>query len=202
VNKPCFVTFFGSFSSNSKSGASKKLAPALFRNATNIFLLDPHFERLSVSALETKLNSETAEAVVEAAYAAWNTGDIEALLSLHADDLITQANTVDPSGEAKVTNGKQEFRDYCTKMQADFESATAVNSFKFANDVAYIQVSAVTRHRSTDLVLEGTYRQLLHFRGFKICRSETFHDAAKISAFWRLLLSEAPETRRWLKTKV
>jgi ketosteroid isomerase-like protein len=145
-----------------------------------------------------KLNTETAEAIVQDAYACWNRGDVDGMLKHYVDDMIYVSNVGGPGGEKTSLNSKQEFGDFFRDVLANFENAASIDSFRFSNDVAHARISAVTRHRFSDLQIEGSHRQLAQFRGFKICRLEVFMDAAKISAFWKLLLAESPNALTWL----
>jgi hypothetical protein len=40
--------------------------------------------------------------------------------------------------------------------------------------------------------MTGTYREICTFRGNKIWKIEDFHDAARMSAFWKLIGASAP----------
>jgi len=57
-------------------------------------------------------------------------------------------------------------------------------------DVGRVQVHFWLRHRETGFGLNGSYRQLLTFRGGLICRIEEYHDAAKLNSFWAVVASE------------
>jgi ketosteroid isomerase-like protein len=152
--------------------------------------------------LAVKLNQETAEAIVQDAYACWNVGDVEGMLKHYVDDMIYVSNVGGPGGEKRVLNGKRDFGAFYRDVMANFESVASIDNFRFSDGVASARVTSVTRHRLSDLQIEGSHRQLTHFDGFKICKLEVFQDAAKISAFWKLLLAESPDALRWLTFEV
>ena len=135
------------------------------------------------------LNYDTAKAIVESAHAAWNAGDIEGVLAKYVDDLVYVPNFA-PDGEPTPIHGKEDFRRRFTPVLAIVESKTSIDSFHFQDGDARVQLSAFVRHRTTNHVLTGSFRQKFHFRKFQICKLEDFHDAAKLAAFWRLVQAD------------
>ena len=132
------------------------------------------------------LNYETAKAIVEAAHAAWNTGSVEGMLEKYVDDMVYATNT-GPDGSLLMIRGKEDFRARFEPVMAIIDSRTSMQSFRFDGDAARVRFKTFVRHRQTGQEMIGSYRQLVQFRGFKICRLEDFHDAAKLAAFWRLV---------------
>lgn len=136
------------------------------------------------------LNEDTARALVEAAHAAWNAGDLEGVLQKYVDDLIYVSNVEGANGQPLVIHGKEAMRSYLCSFQDAVESKTAIESFYFENGIARIRLSAFVRHKRSGHVLTGSFRQIMQFRGFQISKLDDLHDAAKMNAFWRLVHSE------------
>lgn len=53
-------------------------------------------------------------------------------------------------------------------------------------------------HKATGLQLIGSYRQIMHFEGFKICRLQEFHDAAMLNAFWQMVAAGTSRPVPWI----
>jgi ketosteroid isomerase-like protein len=137
------------------------------------------------------LNSDTAKAIVESAHAAWNAGSVEGVLDKYVDDLIYVSNIEGANGEPLTIYGKEAFRAQFMPVMAAVESKTSIDGFHFQGGIARVRLSAFVRHRTTGHLLTGSFRQIMHFRGFQICKLEDFHDAAKVNAFWRLVWMDA-----------
>jgi ketosteroid isomerase-like protein len=144
-----------------------------------------------------RLNFDTAKAIVEAGHAAWNTRNLEGVLDNYTDDLLYTSNAGGPDGQPLQAFGKSGLRAMLAPVLPAFETMTSIEDFKFDEDVARVRVISYAFHIATGLELSGTYRQIMHFRGFKICRLEEFHDAAKLNAFWRLLAAESAKPVPW-----
>ncbi len=71
-----------------------------------------------------------------------------------------------------------------------FDSVTSIEYFQFENDVARVRVAACAAHKATGLEFIGSYRQIMHFKGYKISRLQEFHDAAMLNAFWQMVAAE------------
>ena len=138
-----------------------------------------------------QLNYETARAIVESAHAAWNAGNLDGVLSNYVDDLVYTCNTGGPAGEPVTLYGKTAMRERFAPVLVTVESKTSVDGFSFEGGIARIRLSSCVRHKATGHVLAGSFRQVMHFRGFKICKLEDYHDAARMAAFWRLVQSDA-----------
>ena len=144
------------------------------------------------------LNFDTANAIVEAAHAAWNNRNIEGVLDHYVDDLVYSCNAGGPNDGPLTVSGKSGLRGLLTPVLPVIESMTSIELFKFSNNIARLQLSAYVRHKRTGLELSGTYRQIMEFRGYKICKLEEIHDAALLSTFWRLVASETARPVTWL----
>ena len=132
------------------------------------------------------MNSDTAKAIVEAAHAARNAGSIEGMLQKYVEDLVYVTNT-GPDGSSLTIRGKEAFRARFEPIMGIVEAKTTVQHFHYDGRIARVRFGAYVRHRQTGHEMTGSYRQVIEFRGFQICRLEDFHDAAKMAAFWRLV---------------
>jgi ketosteroid isomerase-like protein len=141
------------------------------------------------------LNYDTAKAIVEAAHSAWNAGSVEGMLEKYADDIVYTTNT-GPDGSLLLIRGKEGFRARFEPVMAIVDSKTSMQSFRFDGDTARVRFKTFVRHRQTGQEMTGSFRQLVQFRGFKICRLEDFHDAARIAAFWRLVDMQTADNKR------
>ena len=141
------------------------------------------------------LNYNTAKAIVEAAHAAWNAGSVEGMLEKYVDDMVYATNT-GPDGSLLMIRGKEDFRARFEPVMAIIDSRTSMQSFRFDGDAARVRFKTFVRHRQTGQEMTGSFRQLVQFRGFKICRLEDFHDAAKMAAFWRLVDMQTADNKR------
>lgn len=137
-----------------------------------------------------KLDAVTARDVVDGTHAAWRAGDVERVLSYYTDDLIYWCNAGSIEGQPFSVEGKPGFRTFLYSIVGVTESGSVTEYFHFDNGIGRTSVECYLRHRRTGLVLSGTFRQLVHFRGRKIARLEEYHDAAKMGAFWRLVTCE------------
>ncbi len=132
------------------------------------------------------MNNDTAKAIVEAAHAAWNAGSIEGMLQKYVEDLVYVTNT-GPDGSSLTIYGREAFRARFEPIMDIVDAKTIVQHFQYDGSFARVRFNTYVRHRQTGLEMTGSYRQIIEFRGFKICRLEDFHDAAKMAAFWRLV---------------
>lgn len=137
-----------------------------------------------------------AERLVEAAHTAWGRADIDALLRYFANDFEYQIKAGTEDGSPLALVGKDEFADFWRPLVLQMETRTTPGRMQLNGDVARLQVSVWLRHRQTGFTLNGTYRQLLTFRGGLICRIEEYHDAAKLNAFWAVIAQETASAER------
>lgn len=144
-----------------------------------------------------KLDECTARNLLNATHDAWCKGEIERLLSYYADDCVYWCNAGSLDGSPFVVEGKQALRTFLWSIASVAESHSVIDNFHLDDGIARANVEAYIRHRRTGYVLAGSYRQIVTYRGRKIARSEEYHDAAKMAAFWRLVTSEeAAENRK------
>lgn len=137
-----------------------------------------------------KPTATEARHIIEQVYAAWNAGEIDRMLTYFVDDLVYHSNTGGFDGEPITIHDKGPFRELYNSVLVAAESNVSVISFQLEDGIARTQQNAVTRHRTTGHELVASYRQLTEFRGGKISKVEQFHDAARMSAFWRLIQME------------
>lgn len=137
-----------------------------------------------------KLDAQIARDVVDGTHAAWSNGDIERLLSFYTDDLTYWCNAGSIEGTPYILHGKPAFRTFLHSIHAVAESGSVTEYFHFEDGVARTSVECYLLHRRTGLVLSGSFRQVMTFRGRRIVRLEDYHDAAKMAAFWRLVTCE------------
>jgi len=114
------------------------------------------------------------------------------MLAFYADDVTYWCNAGPLDGVPYTIEGKQSMRTFLRSITAVAESATATEHFQFEDGIGRALVEAYIRHRRTGLVLSGSYRQIVTFKGRKIVRLEEYHDAAKMMAFWRMVTSDQP----------
>ncbi|WP_072396127.1 nuclear transport factor 2 family protein [Hyphomicrobium sp. CS1GBMeth3] len=143
-----------------------------------------------------KLDECTALNILSATHDAWCRADIERLLSYYADDCVYWCNAGPLNGVPFVIEGKQALRTFLWSITSVAESRAVIEHFHFEDGLGRANVEAYLRHRRTGLVLAGSYRHIVTYRGRKIARSEQYHDAAKMAAFWQMVrCDEASEDR-------
>jgi ketosteroid isomerase-like protein len=140
------------------------------------------------------LNEHVAKAVLDAAHRAWSEGDVQGVLTHYVDDLVYVCNTGGIDGGALTIEGKAGMAAFLDPVVVVAQSMSVVESFQFHAGIGRARIASFTRHRNTGHTLSGSYRQIVSFRGSRICRLEEFHDAAKMAAFWRLVKSETLQT--------
>jgi ketosteroid isomerase-like protein len=135
-------------------------------------------------------NEEHARHTLEAAHAAWSRGDLDGVLFAYHDDLIYWSNTGGSDGGPLKIVGQAAFGGFLRTILEVAESVTVLEYFRYADGVARARVECYIRHRQTGLVLTGSYRKIVTYRGYKIARVDEFHDAAKMATFWQLIAGE------------
>ena len=136
------------------------------------------------------LDAHNAREILDATHAAWSKGDVGAMSAWFVDDLTYWSNTGSQDGSPLVIHGKVGLFGMLQPILNAVESVSVTEHFQFSHGIGRAQVEAYIRHRQTGLVLSGTYRQIVTYRGGKILRLDEYHDAAKMAAFWRLVTSE------------
>lgn len=109
------------------------------------------------------------------------------MLSHYADDLVYWCNVGHVPGQPFQMEGKPGMRTFLHTTLAVAESGTSVADFSFVDGLAHATITAYIKHRRTGHHLSGSYRQILTFRGRKICRLEEFHDVERMSQFWHMV---------------
>jgi ketosteroid isomerase-like protein len=145
------------------------------------------------------LNYDTAKAVVEEAHRAWSAGDIDAVLRTYTDDIWFQRNSSDLEVPPYVIRGREAMGVFLRDVVQMAEGMAVLESFQFHSGIARSRVSYFLKDRKTGQSLTATYRQIAVFRNMQISRIEQFHDAARLSAFFRLIevpTSPARDDRR------
>jgi ketosteroid isomerase-like protein len=137
------------------------------------------------------LDAHTAREILDATHAAWSKGDVAGMLEWFVDDMTYWSNTGSPDGSPMINHGKVAQLAFLKPVHEIAESVSVTEHFQFSHGIGRAQVEAYIRHKQTGLVLSGTYRQIVTYRGDKILRLDEYHDAAKMAAFWRLVTSEA-----------
>lgn len=139
------------------------------------------------------LTERDAKAILQAAHHAWTEGDVEGTLACYREDLTYVCNTGGIDGAPLEISGKVQFRDFLLPVMETVNSSTTVDQFRFEDETGRALIGCSLRHRKTGLELFGTYKQIVTFSGGKIMRMSEFHDASRMAAFWRLVLTEEEE---------
>jgi ketosteroid isomerase-like protein len=137
------------------------------------------------------LTAHDAREILDATHAAWSKGDVKAMSAWFVDDMTYWSNTGAQDGSPLVIHGKVAHAAMLQTFANVAESVSVTEHFQFSHGIGRAQVEAYIRHKQTGLVLSGTFRQIVTYRGDKILRLDEYHDAAKMAAFWRLVTSEA-----------
>lgn len=138
-----------------------------------------------------ELDEHRARMILDSTHAAWSRGDVEGLLRYYVDDVSYFCNTGGPDGGPLLITGKQAYGEMLQMIADVAESVSVAEFFRFQDGVGRANVECYIRHKQTRHTLVGSYRQLITYRGDKIARTEEFHDAAKMIAFWRMVTGEA-----------
>jgi ketosteroid isomerase-like protein len=136
------------------------------------------------------LNCDTAKAIIEEVHRAWSAGDIDAVLRMYTHDIWFQRNSRDAETPPLVIHGREAMGVFLRAVLEKTEGMAVLESFQFHSGIARARVSYFLKDRKTGQSLTATYRQIAMFRDMQISRMEQFHDAARLSAFFRLI--EAP----------
>ena len=130
-------------------------------------------------------------AILRAAHASWSNGDIEGILQRCTHDVTYRCNLRTARGAPLEIRGKRAFRALLTALAARVESVSVAEFVQSANGVGSSRIDWYIQHRKSSLVLSSSSRQIVRFRGERICDVEDYHDAPKLAAFWRL--AETPQ---------
>jgi ketosteroid isomerase-like protein len=138
-----------------------------------------------------QLDEHRARMILESSHAAWSRGDVEGVLRHYADDLSYHCNTGGPDGGPLVIEGKQSLRNFLRAIVDVAESVSVPEYFRYSDGIGRSKIECYIRHKTTHHSLVGSYRQLVTYRDNRIARTEEFHDAAKMIAFWKMISGEA-----------
>ena len=134
-----------------------------------------------------KVDAQLARQVLAATHDAWSKGDLERMLVHFDDELTYWCNVGAIDGQPFTIDGKQGLRTLLQSVLSVAESASKISFFQFEDGIARSTVQAYVRHRRTGHEISGTFRQIVTYRGKRIVKLEEFHEAAKMSAFWRMV---------------
>jgi ketosteroid isomerase-like protein len=137
------------------------------------------------------IDEHRARLILNAAHAAWSNGDIEGVLNQYTDDLTYWSNTGAPDGGPLVIEGKDGLREMLNSIVAVAESVSVAEYFRFIDGTGRANIECYIRHKTTGHTMVGSYRQVVTYRGDRISRTDEFHDAARMAAFWRMITGEA-----------
>lgn len=136
--------------------------------------------------------------LLEAGYAAWAAGDLDALMACFADDVafaIHLPPEVVPF--AGLVVGKEDLARQLTIIMGDFDILEYRPArITAAGNTFHSQISFVFRHKATGLKYEGTARHIWRVQDDKIVHFEEFHDTERTRAFFNLLASYASKSAR------
>ena len=146
------------------------------------------------------LDEGAAATIIGAAHSAWSRGDLEGMLSWYCDDLTYFCNTGGPDGGALRLVGKSDLRAFLRPLLAVADCITTPATFTYRDGVGRAHIEVALRHLKSGHVLTGLYRQVIWFDGLQIAALEEFHDAARMRAFWAMvLLDDSDELQRVLQ---
>jgi ketosteroid isomerase-like protein len=132
------------------------------------------------------LTSIKARELIENSHEAWRRGDLDGLLAQYTDDLAYWCNAGNPAGGPVEIFGRDAFRETLAAVLRTALCNSHVLTFDFDGALGRTKAHYRLEHRDVAAVLEGTYRQVIHYRGGLISRLEEFHDAGRLTAFWKL----------------
>jgi ketosteroid isomerase-like protein len=129
--------------------------------------------------------------IIETACAAWEAGNLEAVVADFADDV--EFNVHAPAQSPSIIGGGRGRNELARRLGGylgDIEVAYYEPLLPLTQvDAGILRCRAhfVYRHRRKSLEIEGTMRHLWHFAGDKVVRFEVFYDAAGMRAFYDLI---------------
>ncbi len=140
------------------------------------------------------LNFDTAKAIVEEVHRAWSAGDIDAVLRTYSDNIWFQRNAIDADSPPLVICGREAMGSFLRAIDAKATGMAVLKNFEFHAGIGRTRVSYFLEDRVTGQSFSGTYRQIVMFRQMQISRMEQFHDAARLTAFFRLIKSSTSQS--------
>jgi ketosteroid isomerase-like protein len=127
--------------------------------------------------------------ILEAGYASWAAGDLDATLSCFSDDV---AFAIHLPPEVAPYFGIQQGRDELGRrlqmILDEFDFLTYKPIQITSNGISFhSQVRFHYRHKLTGLEYDGTMRHVWRIKGDRIVRWEEFHDIERVRVYFRLL---------------
>jgi len=129
---------------------------------------------------------EQARALIQKAHDAWSCGDLDGMLDQFTDEMEFWCNAGDPAGGPIEFRGKIALRQSLEAVLRTTSSKSKLLSFAFDGEVARASVSIRMESLLSGVVLDASYREIVRYRGLRISRIEEYHDAARLTTFWRL----------------
>ena len=133
------------------------------------------------------LTEAEAREIVIAAHRAWSERQLEQVLSFYEDNLLYWCNVGAPDGGPLLIMGKEAFRTSLQSFLGTTRCKSGVHTFEFKDGVAKATAFHRVTHVETGYVLDGSFRQVWTFKSKRIARLDEYHDAARLTAFWRLV---------------
>jgi ketosteroid isomerase-like protein len=138
---------------------------------------------------------DQARAILEKAHHEWSLGNLDGMLAQFTDDMKFWCNAGDPAGGPIEFQGKAAFRQSLEAVLRTTRSRSQLLSFTFDGEVARANVSIRMESLINGVVLIATYREIVRYEALSISRIEEYHDAARLTAFWKLHAEGATPTQ-------
>lgn len=124
--------------------------------------------------------------VIERSHQEWCRANLDGLCDQYNDDMVFWCNCGDPSGGPIEIRGKAKFRETLSAILRTTRCTSRIVTFDYGEGRARILAEYRMQHMASGITLNGTYRQLVSFDRGKIQRLEEYHDAGRLTAFWKL----------------
>jgi ketosteroid isomerase-like protein len=135
---------------------------------------------------EPILDPASARQILESAHAAWEAGDLLAVLRFYVDDCVYCSITGGLEGAPFILEGKTAYRDYLAPIMRMNQTVSTVINFSYVTGIGRARIAIYIKHRETGHQITSTYRQIVTYRDNCIARIDEYHDVARLSSFWRL----------------
>lgn len=129
---------------------------------------------------------EQARSLLEKAHYEWSSGNPDGMVACFAKDMVFWCNAGDPAGGPIQFDSSEAFRQSLKAVMETTRSRSEVVSFSFDGTVARANIRIRLESLVNGIVLVATYREVVRYRGLLISRIEEYHDAARLTAFWKL----------------
>lgn len=140
------------------------------------------------------LTDTQARELIETSHQEWRRGNLEGLLAQYTDDMEFWCNAGDPSGKPVELRGKAAFGESLAAVLRSTHCTAHVLTFDYDGTCARVHARYRMERIGSAAVIEGTYRQVIHYRDGLISRLEEYHDAGRLNAFWQLTSGGAEPT--------